>query len=92
MEERYQHFEGNAYYADDMPSIESQEGTKAIDDAIENLRLRSGSMLNKLEWSPGLALAARDHCLDAGKNGLLGPIGSKRQTPATRVALYGDAG
>jgi len=49
-------------------------------------------MLNNLEWSPGLALAARDHCADAGQLGLVGPLGSKGQTPATRVALYGDAG
>ena len=49
-------------------------------------------MLNKLEWSPGLALAARDHCADAGKHGIVGPVGSEGQTPATRVALYGDSG
>jgi len=49
-------------------------------------------MLNKLEWNAGLALAARDHCAEAGQLGLVGPLGSKGSTPATRLAMYGDAG
>jgi len=54
--------------------------------------MRSASMLNKLEWSAGLALAARDHCAEAGQLGLVGPLGAKGSTPATRLAMYGDAG
>jgi len=78
--------------SDGQPSSETVEGSAAVEESIQNLRLRSGSMMNALTWSPGLALAARDHCADAGKLGLVGPLGSKGQTPATRVALYGDAG
>jgi uncharacterized protein YkwD len=91
--ERIPQFNAQTYVpADGQPSSETIEGSAAVEDAIGDLRLRSGSMLNNLEWSPGLALAARDHCADAGKLGLVGPLGSKGQTPATRVALYGDAG
>jgi uncharacterized protein YkwD len=93
LEDRLRLFNGSTYSpADGQPSTDTVEGASAVEDAIADLRLRSGSMLNKLEWSPGLALAARDHCADAGKLGLVGPLGSKGQTPATRVALYGDAG
>ena len=91
--ERIPMFNAQTYVpSDGAPHSETIEGSAAVEDDIADLRLRSGSMLNKLEWSPGLALAARDHCADAGKLGLVGPLGSKGQTPATRVALYGDAG
>ena len=78
--------------ADGQPAADTIEGAAAVQDAIRDLTLRSGAKLNKLEWSPGLALAARDHCADAGKLGLVGPLGSNGQSPATRVARYGDAG
>jgi hypothetical protein len=78
LSERIPLFNGQTYSPiDGQPSAETIEGAAAAEDAIQDLRLRSGSMLNKLEWSPGLALAARDHCADAGKLGLVGPLGSK---------------
>lgn len=92
--ERLQHFNGKSYApVNGEPATETIEGAIAIRDAIVDLNSRSkGSHLNQLQWSAGLALAARDHCADAGPTGLIGPIGSKGQTPATRVAQYGDAG
>lgn len=45
-----------------------------------------------LQWSEGLALAARDHCEDAGRYGLVGYIGSDGSTPPDRIARYGKAG
>lgn len=93
LSDRAMQFRATTYSpANGSPTSETIEGSSAVEDAIADLRFRSTSMLNKLEWSPGLALAARDHCQDAGKLGLIGPLGSKGSTPATRVARYGDAG
>ena len=93
LQERLSLFNGLVYTpADGQPAADTIEGAAAVQDAINDLTLRSGARLNKLEWSPGLALAARDHCADAGKLGLVGPLGSNGQSPATRVAQYGDAG
>ena len=46
----------------------------------------------KLFWSPGLTLAARDHCLDAGSWGLVSAEGSDGSLPHQRIARYGQAG
>ena len=48
--------------------------------------------VHKLEWSDGLALAARDHCLDAGKHGLQGVIDSNSVDTRDRLKKYGDIG
>ena len=45
-----------------------------------------------LEWSDGLAMAARDHCLDAGSNGLTGTLGSDYSTHFDRIYRYGEPG
>jgi uncharacterized protein YkwD len=45
-----------------------------------------------LKWSDGLALAARDHCKDAGGNGLDGTIGSDMSSSFDRINRYGKAG
>jgi len=45
-----------------------------------------------LEWSDGLYLAAKDHCTDAGANGLTSWLGSDGSNPGTRIAKYGSAG
>jgi uncharacterized protein YkwD len=51
-----------------------------------------GEPLSELTWSDGLALAARDHCLDAGSHGIKGTIGSDLSSTFDRINRYGKAG
>jgi uncharacterized protein YkwD len=37
-------------------------------------------------------MAARDHCLDAGRNGLTSEIGSDYSSSYDRINRYGEAG
>jgi len=66
------------------------EGPAAVVESINALNAQKA--LPPLEWSEGLALAARDHCLDAGRYGLVGYIGSDGSTPPDRIERYGKAG
>ena len=73
-----------------MPDLDTIEGPLAVVDAMEKVQQESGKP--KLEWSDGLALAARDHCLDAGSNALNGTLGTDGSTYFDRIQRYGEAG
>jgi len=64
---------------------------KAVLNAIKAIEQIPGH-LEPLEWSNGLALAARDHCQDIGPKGLIGHFGSKGTSPYDRILRYGQAG
>lgn len=67
--------------------LETQEGTSAVDEAIESLK--KTKPVPKLKPSKGLAAAARDQVSYQGKLGLVGHSGKNRSTPFDRMNRYG---
>jgi uncharacterized protein YkwD len=51
----------------------------------------ASSNLHTLEWSDGIALAARDHCADASKTGSQYLLGSDGSMTWGRISRYGKA-
>lgn len=82
-------FQGNTIVFTDKPSIETKEGPKAWKDAINYLNTMKP--VANMTWSDGLALAARDHCMDHGPKGLVGHFGTENSSPWSRIGRYGMA-
>jgi len=62
-------FKGNLQKRPGRASLMTTEGPSAWQEAIGALLKQK--QLNPLKWSDGLAVAARDHCDDIGKKGLV---------------------
>lgn len=71
----------------DEPSILTEEGVSAVDEAIRFLK--SAKPLAPLEYSKGMSRAAMDHVRDQGRKGTLGHRGSDGSQPGDRVNRYG---
>jgi uncharacterized protein YkwD len=73
-----------------MPSrgrIRTQEGKKAVDEAIEFLK--KAKPVGKLKLSKGLSKAAEDHTKDIGKAGVTGHTGTDKSTMTDRMGRHG---
>ena len=81
------YYVGNLFKRPDEPIIQTEEGLRAVDEAIHYLR--SLKPLPPLRLSSGLSAAARDHVLDQGKAGSLGHIGRDGSQPFERIERYG---
>lgn len=68
-------------------TVKTQEGVKAVDEAIEFLK--KAKRMPALKASEGLSLAAKDHVEDTGKKGLVGHDGSDGSTAVQRMERYG---
>jgi uncharacterized protein YkwD len=68
-------------------AIATNEGEKAVDEAIAFLR--AAKPLPALEPAEPACLAAKDHAADMVKNGIAGHIGSDGTKPNDRVDRYG---
>lgn len=78
----------NAYSLPDGTLMATQEGVKAVDEAIAYLK-KAGA-IGPLAMSAGLSLAARDHAEDIGPKGAVGHAGSDGSDSAKRVKRYGE--
>ena len=67
-------FQGNLLGRPGRSSLMTNEGPSAWREAISALQQQRS--LNSLQWSDGLAVAARDHCNDIGRKGLVQHNGS----------------
>ncbi|WP_224089714.1 CAP domain-containing protein [Nostoc sp. MS1] len=81
-------FQGDRVKLTDYVYLQTQEGTKAVDDAIAFLK--SAHPVGTLDISLGMSLAAKDHVKDQGKTGATGHDGSDGSDPFTRLNRYGN--
>ena len=69
------------------PTILTEEGISAVDEAIRFLK--SAKPVAPLKYSKGMSRAATDHVKDQGKRGTLGHQGSDHSSSGDRVNRYG---
>jgi uncharacterized protein YkwD len=83
------YYRGNVLQLPNQPPIRTQEGVKAVNEAIA--LLRSLRPLTPLQLSVGMSMAARDHANDIGSKGIVGHYGSDGSQFLDRLNRYGSS-
>jgi uncharacterized protein YkwD len=86
LEERRKWYRGNLIRQPGRTPIRTQEGARAVDEAIEALRKLKPA--GAVAYSSELARAARDHVRDIGPRGATTHTGSDGSSPRDRFSRY----
>lgn len=86
--ERRAHYNGKRIERAGKPTILTEEGVAAIDEAIAALRRLAPR--TPLTVSAGMSRGARDHARDIGPAGAIGHRGLRGSWPTERVNRYGE--
>jgi uncharacterized protein YkwD len=86
LEQRRQNYCGGVYLLPGNVRLRRREGIRALDDAIRFLYRAKPQ--TPLALSPGLCLAAADHCREQA-DGAMGHYGSHGSDPGSRISRYG---
>ena len=89
LEQRRQNYCGGVYLLPGNVRLRTHEGIRALDDAIRFLN--RAKPVPPLTLSPGLCLAAADHCREQA-GGAMGHCGNHRSDPGNRISRYGVVG
>jgi uncharacterized protein YkwD len=80
-------FQGNKVKIGNNTFLVTQEGTRAVDEALKFLK--SQRSMGALSASKGMSLGAKDHVKDQGPKGSTGHNGSNGSSPFSRISRYG---
>jgi uncharacterized protein YkwD len=86
VEQTRQNYSGGVCLLPGNVRLRTHEGLRALDDAIQFLRRAKPQP--PLVLSPGLCLAAADHCREQA-GGAIGHYGSNGSDPGNRISRYG---
>jgi uncharacterized protein YkwD len=86
IEQTRQNYSGDVCLMPGNVRLRTNEGVRALDDAIQFLRRAKPQP--PLALSPGLCLAAADHCREQA-GGAMGHYGSHGSNPRNRISRYG---
>jgi len=86
IEQTRQNYSGDVCLMPGNVRLRTHEGVRALDDAIQFLRRAKPQL--PLALSPGLCLAAADHCREQA-GGAMGHYGSHGSDPGNRISRYG---
>jgi uncharacterized protein YkwD len=89
LEEMKKSYKGRIYTNKDGIEFSTNEGTMAVDEAIEFLKKQTS--LAPLKLSKGLSKAAAAHLEDMAKTGIFSSQGSNMSSPNDRANLFGVA-
>lgn len=89
LESMKSYYYGNLLQLPGQQPIRTQEGVRAVDEAIRFLR--SQPPLPPLNLSLGMSMAAKDHVSDMGGKGTIGHYGSDGSQFLDRIGRYGTS-
>ena len=89
LEKLKQYYDGNNLTLPGRETVTTEEGVKAVDEAIEFLR--STDSLPPLRVSAGMSMAAKDHAQDQNSTENISHTGNDGSNLTQRVSRYGTA-
>ena len=82
-------FDGDVLKREGKTNLRTNEGSKAVKEAIDYLMNKAEKIAEPLRWSEEMAKAAKEHVEDTGPKGLLSHEGSSGATVKDRLQKYG---